>query len=52
MAGGQNMLGTPGWEMLTLAPPIDLSDRISIGARSGEQEPCSCLHYGRHSGVK
>ena len=52
MAGGQNMLGTPGWEMLTLAPPIDLSDRILIGARSGEQEPCSCLHCGRHSGVK
>ena len=52
MAGGQNMLGTPGWEMLTLAPPIDLSDRILIGARSGEQERCSCLHCGRHCEVK
>ena len=52
MAGGQNMLGTPGWEMLTLAPTIDLSDRILIGARSGEQERCSCLHCGRHCEVK
>ena len=30
----------------------DLSNRILIGARSGEQEPCSCLHCGRHSEVK
>ena len=52
MAGGQNMLGTPGWEMLTLTPTIDLSDRILIGARSGEQERCSCLHCGRHCEVK
>ena len=46
------MARTKAWGMLTLVISEDLSDRILIGVRSGEQEPCSCLHYGRHSGVK
>ena len=50
---GRNIQGVKvGWEVLTWVFSTDLSGRILNGARSGGQEPCSCLHYGRHSGVK
>ena len=50
--GGQNMVGKVGSGMLTVIIPDDLSDRFLRNARSGEQEPCSCLHCGRHCEVK
>ena len=46
------MVGKVGSGMLTVIIPDDLSRRILIGARSGEQERCSCLHCGRHCEVK
>ena len=48
----ENMVGKVGSGMFTLSISVDLSDRILRNARSGEQEPCSCLHCGRHSEVK
>ena len=46
------MARSKAWGVLTLVISEDLSNRILNGARSGEQEPCSCLHCGRHSEVK
>ena len=51
-AGRENQLSKGGWEMLTWVFSFDLSGRFLNGARSGKQEPCSCHHCGRHSGVK
>ena len=51
-AGRQNMGGKVGWGMVTWVFSVDLSKRFLIGARSGEQERCSCLHCGRHCEVK
>ena len=51
-AGRQNMGGKVGGGMVTWVFSVDLSEQFLNGARSGEQEPCSCLHCGRHSGVK
>ena len=49
---GRNIQGVKvGWEMLTWVFSVDLSGRFLNGARSGEQEPCSCLHCGRHCEV-
>ena len=50
--GRENMVGKVGSGMLTVIIPDDLSYRFLRNARSGGQEPCSCLHHGRDSGVK
>ena len=50
--GRENQASSWGCGMLTLVISVDLSGRILISARSGEQERCSCLHCGRHSEVK
>ena len=46
------MVGKVGSGMLTVIIPDDLCERFLRNARSGEQEPCSYLHCGRHYEVK
>ena len=50
--GRENMVGKVGSGMFTFVISVDLCERFLIGARSGEQERCSCLHCGRHCEVK